>query len=587
MNYDRPSVRLLRFLAILLLLHFGVLVDDSKAQDSVVTTLERREESLFRICGLHNWLGVTPDYLEFVSVRQQKYSGTSQSVSGKVLNPSSLPVPNALILIRLASQSTEFTRSNTKIPDVVTYAWSDGDGNFSLDRFRFPTLRAWKGTPWEIIVVSEQGAVCVKRYKLSGGQISNQEFKLEPPVSIKGTLVGDNGNPVPSGFVTLCSLIKGLNKDDFFYSNLFLSELPGNVACNERGEFQFDGMPSNQVCHFFCGCGEVSSYADLSCQVRCPTTDFDMDELIGQPGQADIYSRQLYPLTTEKPLVVKCEPNSRTNGFSREQVAGEFRIQFANPNPPTVACRELISYRTIPSGMSEMWFPQNPSVFSVTLGESNDTYGSTSKITVDPETLVASIPMVRPVSILVTDRETARPVENASIDWRIQRDRPLIPPVHFPSPTTNAQGSAVMYLPVRPIEVFVFGPLLGYQTAFQRHSTATSEPSSPLIKELHLREFPKGTDPLSVEFALPPVAPLTITVTDASSRPLELPIEVYFYGVSRRVFARTDNDGKATVPQPPTPWFVLISDVTQPDSPKILAEEKLTEGQIELAVQVQ
>ena len=180
-----------------------------------------------------------------VDPREQKPTGRTISISGRITDENGDPVPDAIVIWRDASAS--MVMGNRTINDVLAKTVSDVNGRYSFDQL-------------VVRVDSRFGPftqlLCVSKNKMglnhflynpdSPGPLGDVDIKITDTVSVKGTVVDPDGNPVADTRVSFSHLSEPGDRYDsqsHFGDRLIKPE----STTDQQGRFELPGMPSGYV----------------------------------------------------------------------------------------------------------------------------------------------------------------------------------------------------------------------------------------------------------------------------------------------------------------------------------------------------
>ncbi len=176
-----------------------------------------------------------------IEPKEYESNGRTLSISGRVTDEDGNPVPDAIVVFRDAS--TSCSMGSRRINDVIAKTVSGADGRYSFDTLDNP-VRFRFGPFTQLLCVSKKkmGINHFRCESNSLGSFENVDIKVADTVSVKGTVVDPEGNPIANTRVSLSHLSEpgeGHDIQSHFADRLINPE----SMTDKQGRFELPGMP--------------------------------------------------------------------------------------------------------------------------------------------------------------------------------------------------------------------------------------------------------------------------------------------------------------------------------------------------------
>ncbi|TWU05831.1 hypothetical protein [Stieleria varia] len=196
-----------------------------------------------------NWRFVDDDFLSRIRNRQSRYVGMPISVMGMVTTSENRAVANALVLLRIQSNSSMVNRNAGVAEDVFAVTWTDKNGVYKFQQQPTPWTEPMRNRQWEICVLSQGHAMGLQSYSSMDGRPYFQNFVLLPAKTIRGRVLDSNGTPPETAEVALTEISKGSERKPLptEWQSLLFSEIQHFISVSPEGFFEFSGLPEHHM----------------------------------------------------------------------------------------------------------------------------------------------------------------------------------------------------------------------------------------------------------------------------------------------------------------------------------------------------
>ena len=180
-----------------------------------------------------------------VTPKERKPTGRTISISGRITDENGNPVPDAIVILRDAS--TYSAEGDRTINDVLAKTVSDVNGRYSFDQLVVPVDFRYGPVPQLLCVSKTKMGLSHFQYKPdSSGSFGDVDIKITDTVSVKGTVIDPDGNPVADTRVSFTHLSEPGDRyapQSHFGDRLIKPE----SKTDQQGRFELPGMPSGYV----------------------------------------------------------------------------------------------------------------------------------------------------------------------------------------------------------------------------------------------------------------------------------------------------------------------------------------------------
>ena len=164
------------------------------------------------------------------------------NINGTVFGASGEPARNAIVVLRDGRAMS--SSGDSRINDILGKTTTDENGRYQLSNVK--THGRYYNT--KIICVTSSGEFAHQSLsKFESDANVKMDLRLEKMVPVNGTLVNEEGNPVPDAKLEVAGFSKDISSVGTERIGLVDREMSPVVSTNEKGEFSFPELPPGQV----------------------------------------------------------------------------------------------------------------------------------------------------------------------------------------------------------------------------------------------------------------------------------------------------------------------------------------------------
>ena len=517
---------------------------ESRADESMVAPLDpehqqnasadRKEavDPLEAIAKTHRWIRLSHSLLREIERREKLHRGKSIDVRGRVLSPDGIPVANALVVLRMRTNTTWMRRTRPNQRGAFAFRWTDANGRYDFKSVATPWFGWREPIRWETLVLAADYAVGAIPHADTDRGAYIEDVSLKRFHTVTGKFVDSIGQPIAGVKLSLEVVVDARTENmpfddtNYYQLNLINSELPNEIVSDSDGTVTISGLPPNRIAilRFDVPSVEPMQFQTAGYPLHVATSpDLDRDQLIPETESRSRWSREIYPLHTSTPVFRATTSIAQAGGLKPVSKSG---------NLPLVL-----------GATANRWGMQ--------ISERDRTNQSGA-------IAGQAVPSFRVIKVRVVDAETSSPLANVYVDWCSDRNGGVASlddvSGHFPFTLTNDDGVAELVAPIAAINVFVCGRYPGYRTTYGRRTTSQREPQSIVPVDQWVRKVRSSENDETVEFSLQPIPPVRIKTLDKAGRPIsaDLTVTADPWGGGYRWETTTGPDGTAVVSILPT-----------------------------------